>query len=758
MGWRDTAVPVVQDTAQAAASPPSPAPQDTVSAQPKTDQDWVRWGAKELGVPPEHLAAVMANESSLNPKAWGGDGGQYYGLIQFGPDARKDGGVDPTTDGTFAAQMPKVVDYFKQHGFDASKYPDPKAMQQALYSTVLSGNPNHVTAADSNGTSAAGAADRLLSGDRHRQAAAFLQAGSAPNWRSTATPVIPDAAGTPKLDAVLNPTGVTQTALHHGLQGLTGGYSDELGGLGTAAMQGVANLLPKSFAQKHDIAQAPAMDAYRASRDTERDLMDAQQKANPGTALASQLGGGAILQSLTGAPMVPLAAAEGLGRSDADLTKGDLGEYGKAALDTGTSAATAAVLNKLVGKIASGLSNRAGTNAFKAAGPMLKDTRAVGVDEIPNVGRRLLDMGAIPKRAALGIGGTAEDIGKRAAAMAGKTGKEIGEIKQAADAAGAKFDPHQVADTIEKQIVAPIKNDPALADYANEMQKYADRFRALAPQEAEQVAAKVAPKPGPLENYGKVKFTPPESTANIRTPTPAAPPAPAGNPLSQLIKSRENFDDVIKFNQKNQTPQTARLLQLRALLDELQYRGMNKVSPELAKMYAEKQADYAIQRPVAKMAQDMADRQAANLQFGLADRIVGAGIGVAFGGYEGGRPGLAAGAAAGATLGSKLLRTRGPAAAAVLEDMASKGIQKVAPLVMATVASKAAPPLMRSMGKVGHALASNPESLGHYGLALQRAAAQGPDALATRHFVLSADPKFQQHIESLPDAPSEEAP
>ena len=156
---------------------------------------------------------------------------------------------------------------------------------------------------------------------------------------------------------------------------------------------------------------------------------------------------------------------------------------------------------------------------------MLKDTRAVGVDEIPNVGRRLLDMGAIPKRAALGIGGTAEDIGKRAAAMAGKTGKEIGEIKQAADAAGAKFDPHQVADTIEKQIVAPIKNDLALADYANEMQKYADRFRALAPQEAEHVAAKVAPKPGPLENYGKVKFTPPESTANIRTPTPAAPPS-----------------------------------------------------------------------------------------------------------------------------------------------------------------------------------------------------------------------------------------
>ncbi len=142
----------------------------------QADIDAIRWGAEQLGVSPEELASVMALESGLNPNRWGGDKGKYFGLIQFGEGARKETGLDPKIHNTFEAQMPFVVDYFKKRGFKAENYHDPLERQTALYSTVLAGSPNrkYWGSSDSNGTSAAGVAKRMLSGDLRARANKFL--------------------------------------------------------------------------------------------------------------------------------------------------------------------------------------------------------------------------------------------------------------------------------------------------------------------------------------------------------------------------------------------------------------------------------------------------------------------------------------------------------------------------------------------------------------------------------------------------------
>ena len=90
--------------------------------------------AKQLGVPAPTLAGLIHMESGFRPNVWGGDGGNYRGLIQFGPGARNEVNL-PVRDMSIAEQMPYVKKYFDQRGFK----PGMDAVQ--LYRTVLVGNP-----------------------------------------------------------------------------------------------------------------------------------------------------------------------------------------------------------------------------------------------------------------------------------------------------------------------------------------------------------------------------------------------------------------------------------------------------------------------------------------------------------------------------------------------------------------------------------------------------------------------------------------
>lgn len=185
------------------------------------------------------------------------------------------------------------------------------------------------------------------------------------------------------------------------LQGASLGYSDEAVGGGEA-------MLDKLMGSHEKL-----LDLYRQHRDESRANNEKAQRDNPKTYLAGNVAGGigsALATGGAGAGIMggaAIGAAAGLGNSNADLTKG---EVGQAAIDTGVGG----VIGGALGGASKGLSALRNTGAQTAerlaikslngspeeTGAMLK---AVGNDNRENVGRTLL------KKKILGKYGLASD-------------------------------------------------------------------------------------------------------------------------------------------------------------------------------------------------------------------------------------------------------------------------------------------------------------------------------------------------------------
>ena len=132
--------------------------------------------ARNLQMDPYEFGAVLLQESGMDPNIWGGDGGNYYGAIQFGKTERGEAGLDPTKIGnyTLAEQMPHIEKWAKGRGFK------PGMGVQKLYATILGGNPNaNIDLPDSNNTTVRGSMPRFLSGG-NLYTAAQKKLGDAP--------------------------------------------------------------------------------------------------------------------------------------------------------------------------------------------------------------------------------------------------------------------------------------------------------------------------------------------------------------------------------------------------------------------------------------------------------------------------------------------------------------------------------------------------------------------------------------------------
>ena len=125
--------------------------------------------AQNLGLHPYELGGLIELESGFRPNVWGGAGGKYRGLIQFGPGARQEVGL-PSRDMTIAEQLPYVEKYFQQRGYK------PGMGIEKAYATVLVGNPGgSLSAKDSFGTSVGKAAPWMKPGGKlYQRAAAVL--------------------------------------------------------------------------------------------------------------------------------------------------------------------------------------------------------------------------------------------------------------------------------------------------------------------------------------------------------------------------------------------------------------------------------------------------------------------------------------------------------------------------------------------------------------------------------------------------------
>ncbi|MFC0683051.1 AcrB/AcrD/AcrF family protein [Novosphingobium clariflavum] len=102
--------------------------------------------ANRFGISPKDVATVMSYETggTFSPTIMGGTGGNYMGLIQFGPAERKKYGIDKGS--TPEKWTQAVGDYLEDRGFK-------RGMGVLdLYSTINAGTPGRYGASDGNGT------------------------------------------------------------------------------------------------------------------------------------------------------------------------------------------------------------------------------------------------------------------------------------------------------------------------------------------------------------------------------------------------------------------------------------------------------------------------------------------------------------------------------------------------------------------------------------------------------------------------------
>lgn len=150
-----------------------------VGILPSADRMAIFDAARRLKLDPYELGGFLSLESgpNMDPNIRGGAGGNYYGMIQFGPSERQKY-LDPNKIGKYtrAEQMPQAVQFLLDRGFK----PGEMGIDRA-YATVLGGNPNvSLHAKDSFGTSVAGALPRFKKGgDLYENARRVL--GDIPN-------------------------------------------------------------------------------------------------------------------------------------------------------------------------------------------------------------------------------------------------------------------------------------------------------------------------------------------------------------------------------------------------------------------------------------------------------------------------------------------------------------------------------------------------------------------------------------------------
>jgi len=258
------------------------------------------------------------------------------------------------------------------------------------------------------------------------------------SWRDSITETAPEISK-------------TESAVRGAVQGLPiiGPYADEATGLVESA------LTDKTYDQARD-----------ESRKAYHDAEDAHPVAYNG----AQIGSGIVGSMAAKIPVVGpalgagMGAIEGLGRSEADLTKG---EYLKAAKDTGTGAvigATTGYAGNLLGKgvskllgskavkeaaeeTAAGLAATAEVQAAKALGADKVAIQKMGEDKVRQVGRQALDEKVVTPLA------SNKTMAARNIALKESGGSKMGEVyKEIDDASASTFNPLKTANKIDTEL------------------------------------------------------------------------------------------------------------------------------------------------------------------------------------------------------------------------------------------------------------------------------------------------------------------
>ena len=367
-----------------------------------------------------------------------------------------------------------------------------------------------------------------------------------------------------------------QTDLREAAQGATAGFGDELNGILNAGGRalGVTNLglvrhLGTGEALKFDtptLDTQTLLNAYRAGRDSARVDQNADQKINPVRTFVAQGAGMMANPILSGLSPAAAGAAIGLGNSNADLTKGDVGGALK---DTAFGAGAGYLADRategagqLVKTVSNKLSNLAENRAVAATG-------ATGVQSLkfnPEAGRGLLDRGIV------GFGNSQETIAQKAGEALDASGKKIGDILQNLDEQGASVPQSGIIDSLRARAKA-LANDPSQFDVSDGLNRLADRLEQSAGDATEALTSDATELPSQT--------------------------------LSAAEQTKRGFQNKVNYNGApldNSVNREAASVYQNAVEDQA-----TQINPELATAFEQAKQDYGLLKPIA----DASERRAA---------------------------------------------------------------------------------------------------------------------------------------------------
>lgn len=275
-----------------------------------------------------------------------------------------------------------------------------------------------------------------------------------------------------------------EDTLRGAAQGATFGFADELqGGLGAAkdVLTGDATL-------------DKVMDAYRKNRDSAREQYKQSEDRSPTASFVGNLAGGIAPALLSGGTAAAPEAATlltrllnagrvggsagaimGLGNSEADITKGELG---KAIDDTGEGLVGGALTGGLVQGGIEGVKGAVG--AVKAAGNMLSKTDLAKKFELARKygkeGVKIFDREGL-SQAQEGVEKAATDLGMQAKKVNADAGTELGNIKKGLRESGKTLNIDEEIKTVQNAIKLLEKSDnPDAGKDVQKLQAYLDNL------------------------------------------------------------------------------------------------------------------------------------------------------------------------------------------------------------------------------------------------------------------------------------------
>lgn len=144
-------------------------PQSPSAKMPDGDMGaMIKAAAAEIGADPVDYATAISYETggTFSTKIKGGKGGNYQGIIQFGPEERAKYGAHGGQ--SFGEQLAAANRFFRDRGFK------PGMGLIDLYSTINAGSPGRHDASDGPGNTVRGHVEKMMSSDHRKKAEALI--------------------------------------------------------------------------------------------------------------------------------------------------------------------------------------------------------------------------------------------------------------------------------------------------------------------------------------------------------------------------------------------------------------------------------------------------------------------------------------------------------------------------------------------------------------------------------------------------------